>query len=161
MKIHNFFHLFEPLPTIIILAVAVPFLFIGLTELGKAQSMVKNFTTTRGTVIGTDFLRNVDADDSTKSPWAIHPKVSFTTPQGEEISFTDPVGSYPADYEVGDRVEVLYNPENPQEATIKNWKQSVCSPVDNLNRVTTHDLGLLGWVTWRYVQAERRMQVFS
>lgn len=158
MKIHNFFRLFEPLPTIIILAVAVPFLFIGITQLCKAQSMIENFTTTRGTVIGTDFLRNVNPQDNSNSSWTIHPKVSFTTSQGEEISFTDPVGSYPADYEVGDKVEVLYNPKNPQEATIKNWKQIWFAPLWITVIGLLPILGLLGWVTWRYVQAERRNQ---
>jgi len=158
MKLDNLFRLFEPLPTIIILVVALPFLFIGFTELRKAQSMTSKFTTTTGAVTGTDFLRNVDAEDSSKSSWTIHPKVSFTTPQGQEISFTDSVGSYPAEYEVGDKVEVLYNPQNPQEATIKNWQQVWFAPLWITAIGFLPILGLLGWASWRYVQAERRMK---
>ncbi|MBN1535980.1 MAG: DUF3592 domain-containing protein [Anaerolineales bacterium] len=158
MKLRNLFRLFEPLPTIIVLVVAVPFLFIGMTELFKAQSMIENFTSTRGTVIGTDFLRNIDAQDSTISSWTIHPRVRFTTPQGQEVSFTDSVGSYPADYEVGDKVEVLYNPENPREATIKNWKYIWFAPLWITAIGLLPILGLLGWASWRYVQAERIMK---
>lgn len=154
----TFFRHFEPLPTIIILMVATPFLFIGITELRKAQSMIDKFATTTGAVIGTDFLRNVDAQDSAKTSWTIHPKVSFTTPQGQEVSFTDSVGSYPSDYEVGDIVEVLYNPKNPQEATIKNWKQVWFAPLGITAIGLLPILGLIGWASWRYVQGERMMK---
>ncbi|NMC14391.1 MAG: DUF3592 domain-containing protein [Chloroflexi bacterium] len=158
MKAPSLLYYFKPIPTAIILTVALPFLFIGFVELRKAQSLIENFNTALGTVTGTTYLRNVDETGSTNPSWLIHPVVRFTTPQGEEISFTDRVGSNPAEYKVGDKVEVLYNPDHPQEATIKNWMQVWFTPLGITSIGLLLILGLIGWASWHYMRTKQSMQ---
>lgn len=49
------------------------------------------------------------------------PVVSFSTPSGENIVFRARTSSYPAAYRVGEKVEVLYNPNEPDKARIKSF----------------------------------------
>jgi hypothetical protein len=44
------------------------------------------------------------------------PVVRFTTRDGRALSFTDPVSKYPAEFEVGERTQVLYDPKDPHRA---------------------------------------------
>jgi len=159
MELRNFFRHFKPIPTIIVLAVALPILVIGFIELHKAQSLIANFNTALGTVTGTTYLRNVVAENNTSSPWLVYPVVRFTTPQGQEVSFTDRTGSYPAEYKVGDRVKVLYNPDRPQEATIKNWMQVWFTPLLITALGFLPILALMGWVSWHFIHTERSTEV--
>jgi hypothetical protein len=157
MKLRILFRLVEPLPVIIVLVVALPFLFIGIWETVKAQSMIKNFTSTQGTVIGNDYLSTTDPEDSAKVSWAYYPIVRFAA-QGRQFSFTDGVGTYPSEYEVGDEVEVLYNPEDPYDATIKSWKRVWFGPIWITTIGLLPILGLIGWTVWQYVRGERMLR---
>ena len=49
---------------------------------------------------------------------AFHPVVAYCDAQGVEHRFRSAVGSYPASHKVGDKVEVFYNPQSPDEAII-------------------------------------------
>lgn len=42
--------------------------------------------------------------------------VCFTTGDGRALSFTDPIASYPAEFEVGERTQVLYDPQGSYKA---------------------------------------------
>src|SRR3972149_6835121 len=44
------------------------------------------------------------------------PVVRFTTSDGRALSFTDPNSSYPSEFKVGERADVLYDPQNPHRA---------------------------------------------
>lgn len=44
------------------------------------------------------------------------PVVRFETGDGRALSFTDPTSGYPAKFEVGERAQVLYDPDNPHRA---------------------------------------------
>lgn len=44
------------------------------------------------------------------------PVVRFTTRDGRALSFTDPIAKYPAEFEVGEKTQVLYDPQNPHNA---------------------------------------------
>jgi hypothetical protein len=158
MKLHYIFRLVEPMPTIIVLAVALPFLYIGFIEIRKAQTKIRNFTNSTGVVIGNDYLSTTDPEDSARISWAYYPVVRFTTTQGREFVFTDGVGTYPPDYEVGDAVDVLYNPQNPRDATIKNWLRVWFAPLWITAIGFLPILSLIGWMIWKYVQAERLMK---
>ncbi len=52
------------------------------------------------------------------------PVVRFRTAEGREIMFTSKWRSRPADYDVGEQVEVLYPPARPGDASIGSmWEQ--------------------------------------
>jgi hypothetical protein len=44
------------------------------------------------------------------------PVVRFATGDGRVLSFTNSVASYPSEFEIGEHVEVLYDPQNPHKA---------------------------------------------
>jgi len=52
-----------------------------------------------------------------------HPIVEFTAQNGKVVRFTDAVGTDPPDYQIGDRVSVLYHPQQIQNAQIQSWKR--------------------------------------
>jgi hypothetical protein len=50
-----------------------------------------------------------------------YPVVQFQLPNGERVRFEGQVGSAPPAYQEGQRVEVLYNPEQPRSARIRSF----------------------------------------
>lgn len=158
MKLSNIFRLIDPLPAVIILAVSLPFLIIGLVDVRKAQVMVQEFVTASGSVIDNEYRSRTDPEDSAKTYWSYYPIIRFRTVKGNEVVFTDREGSYPPKYEVGDVVDVLYNPENPQDAIINSWMSIWMGPLWFTMIGLLPILGLLGWAIWRYVRAEWRFQ---
>jgi len=157
MKLQKFFRLVEPLPAVIILVVALPFLLIGIWEAAKAQSMVKTYSSTAGMVIGNDYLSTTDLEDSSKVSWAYYPVVRFSA-RGHQFTFTDGVGTHPPEYENGDEVEVLYNPDDPYDATIKSWKRVWFGPIWITTIGLLPILGLTGWMVWQYLRGERMLR---
>ena len=158
MNLNRIFRCFEPLPTIIVLVVALPFLIIGLSEARQAQLLLDSYAATTGTIIGNDYLSRTDALNNAKTYWSYHPVVSFRTSAGAEITFTDQVGSYPAEYAVGDAVDVRYQPETPQEARVYRWINLWFSPLLFIALGLLPILTLIGWTLWRDVRAERKIQ---
>ncbi|MFC1878813.1 DUF3592 domain-containing protein [Chloroflexota bacterium] len=54
------------------------------------------------------------------SPGIYCPVVRFAAPSGEEIEFKSEHGSRPSMYKVGQKVTVLYDPANPEQAEIRS-----------------------------------------
>jgi hypothetical protein len=50
-----------------------------------------------------------------------YPVVEFETERGRTVEFESSVGSNPSLYRVGQRVSVLYDPDEPQKATIDSF----------------------------------------
>ncbi|GAB4207913.1 MAG: hypothetical protein Fur006_66240 [Coleofasciculaceae cyanobacterium] len=53
-----------------------------------------------------------------------YPIVQFTSQNGQTIEFQSSVGSHPPSYSKGQKVEVLYQPTNPQDARISSKDSS-------------------------------------
>jgi hypothetical protein len=49
---------------------------------------------------------------------SVFPVIAFTTRDGREVEFEALVGGTTPDYELGEQVRVMYDPENPTEARI-------------------------------------------
>lgn len=49
------------------------------------------------------------------------PEIRFKTHAGRTIDFVAPIATRPSRYAIGDEVEVLYNPENPNEVQINSF----------------------------------------
>ena len=82
-------------------------------------SFRSNAELTSGTVSG--FSTVTDSDDGSLT---YCPMVKFTTNIGQQVTYDSHVcNSLPA-HEVGDQVQIYYDPENPQSAQIKDfWSQ--------------------------------------
>jgi hypothetical protein len=68
-----------------------------------------------GTVI--DLSRQRDNEGGV----VFHPVVVFTTAEGEVVEFVAPFGSSPPSVQPGDRVEVLYDPDDPYHAELGDF----------------------------------------
>lgn len=61
---------------------------------------------------------NCDDDGCTYTP-----VVHYTTHSGKSVSFRSSYSSSPPAYDIGEIVEVIYNPQNPEKAVIKGEGQ--------------------------------------
>jgi len=83
------------------------------------------------------------------------PLVRYTTKAGQTLTYDSDVCSSPADYKVGDQVQVYYDPQDPGKAQIKNfWSQY-------LQSITMGGLGLpfVGLGALLLVSSRRRKPV--
>ncbi len=88
------------------------FLFKSTNEfLAKAIS-------TEGKVI--ELVRKKSGNSSNNSI-SYHPLVSFVDQEGYNSEFLSSSGSNPPAYKVGEKVEILYNPESPLDAKINSF----------------------------------------
>lgn len=77
----------------------------------KKRRQVANSSSATGVV--TELVRGMG-----QRGYLYYPQVQFTTASGQTVSFNSSVGSNPAGYAVGQNVEVVYDPRNPQQAEI-------------------------------------------
>jgi len=105
------------LAMLIPLLVGCPFLCVGLSEVYKTAQMVNASALARGTVIGNTFRPFAEGGA------AYVPVVEFQTRDEQMVRFTDGIGTYPAEYEVGTQVNVLYDPQDAQSARANSWKR--------------------------------------
>lgn len=85
------------------------FLALGLVFLHHTRTFLATAATAPGEVIALE------------RRGGYHPVVQFQLPDGEPMRFAGQVGSTPPAYQVGQSVEVLYNPEQPRSARIRSF----------------------------------------
>ncbi|WJS94153.1 DUF3592 domain-containing protein [Flavobacterium johnsoniae] len=78
------------------------------------QAFLEKAETTQGTVI--EMIPKRSKDSTTYSP-----VVSFTTKSGQEIAYTSSTSSNPPSYNVGENVQIFYDPANPNKAEINGF----------------------------------------
>jgi hypothetical protein len=79
------------------------------------QRFIRSAERTTGTV--TDLVRDSDSDGST----VYYPVIAFRTSAGADVTFRSNTGSNPPSYRVGESVEVLYDPADPQRARTSGY----------------------------------------
>ena len=108
---------------------------------GEAQGEVTNLVT------------SCDDDGCTYKP-----VVHFITESGKNVSFTSTYSSSPPAYDVGESVQVIYSPENPEKAVIKGeglWFRIIFMIVGGV--IISLGLGLFGSnVKDSYLQPEEQ-----
>jgi hypothetical protein len=91
------------------------FLLAGFAFWYKAKRFIDKSEKAKGVVIKVKKIPFEDRGDT------FSPVVRFRTNDGRALSFTDAVSRYPAEFEVGEQTDVLYDPENPHNArAVKN-----------------------------------------
>jgi hypothetical protein len=103
--------------------VGISFAIAGLAMLagaGATYMSSRNFLNISSAAEGvvTDLVLS---HSSSSRSGVYHPKVSFQTEAGENIEFNSSFGSNPPSYNKGDRVKVLYDPANPNHASINSF----------------------------------------
>ncbi|WP_455753857.1 DUF3592 domain-containing protein [Streptomyces griseorubiginosus] len=100
------------------------FLVAGLLLPGVSVSFLADAERTKRTVLALEWR-----DDDTGTPRrsrsrngpAAHPVVEFTSADGTARTFRSSTGSNPPSYDKGDRVEVLYRADSPDDARINGF----------------------------------------
>jgi hypothetical protein len=118
---------------------------IGLLACGygfyhHSQNFLATCVHADGTVI-----ENVPAQMSGDSSTVYYPKFSFQTPDGQTHTVKSDTGSSPASYSVGQHVQVLYTPGNPDNAKPHAfWSLWLAPTVFTIMGIA----GLIGWIFW-------------
>ena len=84
-----------------------------------------------GTVVELKKVRRLSTSSSgsTSHVTTYYPVVRYQTKNGKNVTFTSSSGSYPSPYKRGDRVTLLYDPENPQKARIESFSSMWLAPI--------------------------------
>ena len=84
-----------------------------------------------GTVVDLKKVRRLSTSSSgsTSHVTTYYPVVRYQTKEGKNVTFTSLSGSYPAPYKRGDRVTILYDPENLKRARIKSFSSMWLAPI--------------------------------
>ncbi|MFJ9173588.1 DUF3592 domain-containing protein [Streptomyces sp. NPDC102360] len=100
------------------------FVIVGLILAWSSISLLQDARRTEGTVVGIEW-RGGEIRTSGKSRHrdepAAYPVVEFATADGVRRTFHSSTGSNPPAYEQGERVEVLYRADSPQDAKIDGF----------------------------------------
>lgn len=100
------------------------FLVVGLILAGVSVSFLVDAERARGTVVAlewrTDHSSSSRKNRQSDKPSA-YPVVEFTSADGTQRSFRSSTGSNPPSYEEGERVEVLYRADSPEDARINGF----------------------------------------
>lgn len=106
----------------------------------KTKRFLARAQAARGTVVHLVLRSSSDAQDGTLS-YAYHPVIRFTAQTGEAVEFEGGTGSNPPMYTLGQPIEVLYDPANPERAKIRAFSDlwlatTLCLGIGNIFTVT-------------------------
>ncbi|MGQ9481203.1 DUF3592 domain-containing protein [Chloroflexus sp.] len=102
-----------------LLIVGLGLLILGWQSFTNTAQRMKNTVATQRTVVEIK-PRLVNTNSGQRT--FFYPIVEFRTATGETIQFESEAGDNPSAYQIDDRVEVMYNPEQPQTAFINSWE---------------------------------------
>ncbi|MDV9171659.1 DUF3592 domain-containing protein [Streptomyces sp. W16] len=98
------------------------FLAVGLILAGVSVSFLTGADRAPGTVVSLDWRAGHSTGTSrTNSGPMAYPVVEFTPAHGTPRTFRGSTGSNPPSYGTGDRVEVLYHANSPEDARINGF----------------------------------------
>ena len=97
------------------MAIAVIVLLISLFVYHHSQKFIQSASRAQGTV--TRLVKKSDGSDSDSS----YPVYTFEDSQGKQHEIYSSSGSYPPAYSVGEKVTVLYQPDDPQNAEMDSF----------------------------------------
>ncbi|WP_341522091.1 DUF3592 domain-containing protein [Pseudomonas sp. G.S.17] len=95
-------------------ASGVAMLLGAVMAYNSSTAFLENAVSVEGTVIDLDSQRSQDSI-------TFKPVVQFVTEDGQTVEFTSSAGTNPPSYSVGEKVEVLYAPEDPQGAKLSGF----------------------------------------
>ncbi|MCS7222735.1 MAG: DUF3592 domain-containing protein [Anaerolineae bacterium] len=93
-------------------------LFLGIQWRANTQAFVASAARAEGRVVELAVETRVEEGQEKR---LFYPVVEFTTEDGRVIRFREGTGSNPPSHQVGDTVQVLYNPQVPEDARLEGW----------------------------------------
>jgi len=114
----------KPLPKSMALMIGLTFAVIGLVALmigilwiRSTKERMKTMINHTGTVV--EMIR-VERPGETAT---FYPVIEFKTQTGEVFRFEGKTSGPENEYKIGEQVEILYEPQDPQGAMINSWKE--------------------------------------
>jgi hypothetical protein len=108
-----------------------PLIGVGLL-IGSAFAWMqaKRFVETAHRVIGevVNYSEHDSTDDDGKTTHMYTPVIRFATADGTSVEKANDISSSRREYQLGQRVKVLYNPENPEEFKLDTVAQLYFTP---------------------------------
>lgn len=101
------------------LAVGVAMLVFAFNSFQSTRTFLAEAERASGTVVSLE--RKVSRDSDGNRSVTYYPVVRFTTPSGTSRQFQNASGSNPPAYREGERVDVLYHPDNLADARIDGF----------------------------------------
>jgi hypothetical protein len=99
----------------LMLAIAIITLPLSFFTYAHSQRFIKSANRAQGTVI------RLDERSGSGSRSVYYPVYTFQDSQGKQHEIYSSSGSYPPSYEVGEKVTVLYQSDNPSNAEIDSF----------------------------------------
>jgi hypothetical protein len=111
-------------------AIGVLLIVLGIASFLRTRKFLASAVAVEGTVTDIEKReRTVRRQGQTEHQTTYHPRISFTTKEGTAIEFIDKVGTSLPTYAVGGKVQVKYDPTNPQEARMATGFRLWLAPV--------------------------------
>jgi hypothetical protein len=102
-----------------LLALGIFLSALGWQAYANITQTLKTMIPTSGKVVDMNpRIINTNSGDKT----FYYPIVEFQTAAGETIRFENEQGGNPPAYQIGDQVDVRYNPQRPQVAMVTSWE---------------------------------------
>ena len=99
--------------------IGVGMLIGGYYTWSSTNAFLQTATKAQGEVVNVVRERSSDSDGRTS--YSYYPEIKFRTSTNEEVIFKSSSGSNPPSYRTGESVEVLYDPQNPPNASINSF----------------------------------------
>ncbi len=96
---------------------------IGLFILMRTRLFISQSQEVKGTVT------HLIASSGSEGGTVYAPVFKFTTIQGQVIEVQESVASYPPEFNQGQIVDILYDPQNPSRARVKKWSSLYFVPL--------------------------------
>lgn len=100
-------------------AIGLIFFIISFTMYQSNTAFLKNAVKTQGEVI--EIIRSKTKKSNGEVSISTYPVVSFKDKVGKIITFTSSTGSSSSNYFVKQKIEVVYSPDNPEQAKINDF----------------------------------------
>lgn len=135
--------------------IGLPFMLFGLVFAGiggwfywSDRELANSGTHTQGTVVDLQSSRNSDGDMTYK------PVVEFSDRNGTRFQFVERIASSPPSFSRGEKVDLIYDPEDPENAMIDSFTTRYLFPL------VFGGFGLLaaligGWLMLSFVRRRR------
>ncbi|MET9762311.1 DUF3592 domain-containing protein [Streptomyces sp. NPDC006372] len=107
-----------------LIAFGALFVVVGLILAGVSVSYLTGAERAQGRVVALEWRTDHTSSSRKRrvndEPVA-HPVIEFTSKDGAPRKFEDSAGTNPPSYEVGERVEVLYRADTPEDARLNGF----------------------------------------
>ncbi|MFH2063139.1 MAG: DUF3592 domain-containing protein [bacterium] len=117
---------------LVTLSIGLPMIGVSGYTLYSTYDMVSSGVRTEGTVVRLEEVKHrrpPKIHRQKKTVAAYHPVISFLTEDGQTVEYRSDFGTSPPVHEVGEKVDVIYDPQDPSRAEIDSFVSLWLGPI--------------------------------